>query len=170
MSLTRVLSTAGTIALLVGCSAQAQDEDRPPEQSDSQKVDSTEEALSVKVHLVTESGRIGANYDDEMCVWGQTSYTLRDASGTIIATGDVESDLSGSAEVGGEPGLLGSVRGRDPYMCVLPFTIRDFPSSDFYELEVATDSPRSEGKAEAEVTFDEAKTSSTEYVTVEISG
>ncbi|MFC9085373.1 hypothetical protein [Nocardiopsis dassonvillei] len=106
--------------------------------ADSAATSDTESAPSehtITLEIVTDDGAIGQNHDDSYCVWRDPAFVLRDGSGEIIATGDIDSGVPGEAEAGGEPAQLGEVRSTDPYECVMPATITA-EASDFYELEV----------------------------------
>lgn len=161
MSLSRVsLAAAAVVLAVAGCGASE-------EPADTTEANTTD-TVSVMIRLVTDTGNIAVNYDDVSCVWMGTAYTLRDSGGEIIAAGDVESDLEGEAEVGGETGLLAEVRSEDPYECGLPFTIPDVPRAEFYELEVSTMAPHSqEAAGDAEVAF-EASEALSGYFEVEV--
>lgn len=99
------------------------------------EAEATPAEFTLKLRIFTDDGAIGQNHDDEYCVWRDPSYVLRNGSGEIIATGDIDSSIPGEAEAGGKPAQLGEVRGTDPYKCVLPTTIK-VEEFDFYELQV----------------------------------
>lgn len=127
----RVFATAVPLLLLtsVAC-GNTEDPGSVPEAAEA-----TSTEFAVQVLIVTDDGAIGQNHDDEYCVWRDPSYVLRNGSGDIIATDDIDSSILGEAEAGGDPAQLGEVRSADPYTCVLPTTIQ-MEEFDFYELEV----------------------------------
>lgn len=127
------LTAAAICSMLfaTACGGEQTDEPAEPEKK----------SLSIDLELTTESGSIGANHDDEYCAWKNPTYVLRDGTGSIIATGDVKSDIDGEATVGGEPAEIGEVASPpSDYECVLPSAI-SADTADFYELEVATQQP-----------------------------
>lgn len=139
----RVVVFALPVLLLVSaCSAVGEE---PPAEPSGSPVEAVEETVGIPVRLVTGSGNVAANHDDEYCAWVGPSYVLRDAEGVIVAEGEAESRIEGEAEAGGEAAQIGSVQTVEPYECVLDFRIEEAPESEFYELEVSTEALLEEG-------------------------
>lgn len=111
---------AAALLLLAGCadSADGGDETEEPIADEGQP-----EMTAIGLTLVTDSGSIAMNEDHELCLWGDTSVTIRDQSGDVVGA-----DTSR---------LSGTVTSSDPYSCETSLDLEVEPS-DFYEIEVET--------------------------------